>query len=191
MSVLSDRGIKYALNAGTIDIMPLDKGDIQPVSVDLHLGSMIREFDNSKATVLDPYHPVDITVLVTIDQHEPYILHPGEFILGHTLEIVRIGSKYLGMLNGKSSLGRIGLMIHATAGLVDAAWNGRLTLELSNIAKLPIALYAGMPIGQISFFQLTTNVDRPYGSVSLGSKYQGDMSVSSAKFGPVTEQEWK
>ena len=124
----------------------------------------------------------DLTELVTIDADEPFILHPGEFVLGQTLEWVELPDDLVARLEGKSSLGRLGLLIHSTAGYVDPGWKGNLTLELSNVANLPIALYRGMKIGQISFFRMSSPVERPYGSKELGSKYQGQSSPTESAF---------
>ena len=182
--ILSDRSIREALEAGRIVIDPLDDACIQPSSVDLRLDRRFRVFLNHTLGLIDVKRDLsDLTTLVTVEEDDPFILHPGEFVLGATLERVAVPVDLVGRLEGKSSLGRIGLLIHSTAGFVDAGFEGQLTLELSNVANLPITLYPGMKIGQISFQQMTTPADRPYGSGSLGSKYLGQR-------GPVPSRYW-
>ena len=174
MSVLSDRDIRAELEAGRVRIDPYDPADLQPSSVDLHLDRSFRVFRNNRYAFIDPRMPQpDLTEMLTIADDEPFILHPGEFVLGQTVEWVELPDDLVARLEGKSSLGRLGLLIHSTAGYVDPGWKGTLTLELSNVANLPIALYYGMRIGQISFFRMSSSVERPYGSKGLGSKYQG------------------
>ena len=183
MSVLSDRDIRAALDAGEIVIRPYDPQDLQPSSVDLHLDRSFRVFRNNRYPYIDVRQKQpDLTELLTIADDEPFILHPGEFVLGQTLEWSELPNDLVARLEGKSSLGRLGLLIHSTAGYVDPGWKGNLTLELSNVANLPIALYYGMKIGQISFFRMTSPVDRPYGSASLGSKYQGQSEPTASAF---------
>ncbi|MDF1542656.1 MAG: dCTP deaminase [Anaerosomatales bacterium] len=180
--VLSDRTIKEQMVAGRIRIEPCDPDDIQPSSVDLHLGSSFQVFRNSRYPYIDPSREqAGLMELVRATAEEPFVLHPGEFVLGTTIERVALADDLVARLEGKSSLGRLGLLIHSTAGYVDPGWDGRLTLELSNVANLPIVLMPGMPIGQISFFQMTTRVERPYGTPGLGSKYQGQTDVTSSK----------
>ncbi|MBH52454.1 MAG: dCTP deaminase [Chloroflexi bacterium] len=172
--VLSDADIKIAIEKREIIIEPLDVSAIQPASVDLRLGSELRVFDNHKFSVIDPMRSMpDLTRMVEIDELNPFVLHPGEFALGVTLEYIVVPDDVVARLDGKSSLGRLGLVVHSTAGFVDPGWNGRLTLELSNLANLPIYLYSGMKVSQISFMQLSSPSKRPYGSKGLGSKYQG------------------
>src|SRR5215212_6710570 len=172
--ILSDRDIRTAIEGGRITIEPFDERCIQPSSVDLHVDSQFRVFANSRYPFIDVREEMpDLTELVEVKPDEPFILHPGEFVLGSTLERVGIPDDLVARLEGKSSLGRLGLLIHSTAGYVDPGWNGYLTLELSNVANLPITIYAGMKIGQISFFRLTSASERPYGSRGRGSKYQG------------------
>jgi dCTP deaminase len=181
--VLSDRTIKEELAKGRIVIEPLDESCVQPSSVDLHLANQFRVFRNNRLPFIDVRESVaDLTELVEVDASKAFILHPGEFALGSTLERVVLPEDIVARLEGKSSLGRLGLMIHSTAGFVDPGWSGRLTLELSNVANLPIALYCGMRIGQISFLRMTTPVDRPYGSPGLGSRYQGQMEPTASKY---------
>jgi dCTP deaminase len=183
VSVLSDRDIRAALDSGEVAIRPYDAQDLQPSSVDLHLDRSFRVFRNNRYPYIDVRAPQpDLTELLTVADDEPFVLHPGEFVLGQTLEWVELPNDLVARLEGKSSLGRLGLLIHSTAGYVDPGWKGNLTLELSNVANLPIALYAGMKIGQISFFKMSSPVDRPYGSPSLGSKYQGQSEPTASAF---------
>jgi dCTP deaminase len=183
VSVLSDRDIRASIDAGSVVIRPYDPADLQPSSVDLHLDHSFRVFRNNRYPYIDVRQKQpDLTELLTIAPDEPFILHPGEFVLGQTLEWVELPNDLVARLEGKSSLGRLGLLIHSTAGYVDPGWKGNLTLELANVANLPIALYFGMKIGQISFFRMTSEVDRPYGSPSLGSKYQGQSEPTASAF---------
>ena len=183
MSVLSDRDIRTALAEGRVRIEPYDADDLQPSSVDLHLDRSFRVFRNNRYAFIDVRAPQpDLTELLTIADDEPFILHPGEFVLGQTHEWVELPNDLVARLEGKSSLGRLGLLIHSTAGYVDPGWKGNLTLELSNVANLPIALYSGMRIGQISFFEMSSDVDRPYGSPELRSKYQGQSEPTASAF---------
>ena len=181
--VLSDRTIKEELEKGRIVIDPLDPADIQPASVDLRLDRQILVFSNSRRPHIDVRMGMDdLTETVWIDDEIPFILHPGEFVLGSTLEHIELPDDLVARLEGKSSLGRIGLVIHSTAGFVDPGWKGHLTLELSNLARLPITLYYRMKIGQISYLRLTTPADRLYGSEGLGSKYQGQTEPTASRF---------
>ena len=183
MSVLSDRDIRAAVKAGRVRIDPYDASCLQPSSVDLHLDADFRVFRNNRYPYIDIRAPQpDLTELVSIGEDEPFILHPNEFVLGQTLEWVELPDDLVARLEGKSSLGRLGLLIHSTAGYVDPGWKGNLTLELSNVANLPIALYRGMKIGQISFFKMSSAVERPYGSRELGSKYQGQSSPTASQY---------
>src|SRR6186997_1724101 len=183
MSVLADRDIRTELESGRVRIDPYDPADLQPSSVDLHLDRSFRVFRNNRYAFIDPRMPQpDLTELVKIEEDEPFILHPGEFVLGQTLEWVELPDDLVSRLEGKSSLGRLGLLIHSTAGYVDPGWKGNLTLELSNVANLPIALYRGMKIGQISFFKMSSAVERPYGSRELGSKYQGQSTPTASLY---------
>jgi dCTP deaminase len=183
VSVLSDRDIRAELEAGRVRIDPYDARDLQPSSVDLHLDRSFRVFRNNRYAYIDPRTPQpDLTELLTVGDDEPFVLHPGEFVLGQTVEWVELPDDLVARLEGKSSLGRLGLLIHSTAGYVDPGWKGTLTLELSNVANLPIALYAGMRIGQISFFRMSSAVERPYGSAELGSKYQGQSEPTASAF---------
>ncbi|MBI4311037.1 MAG: dCTP deaminase [Chloroflexi bacterium] len=181
--VLSDRTIREELARGRIIIEPLGKGCIQPASVDVHLDRELLVFRNSRKPFIDDIHQdmEGLTELEVIPDEQPFILHPGEFILGSTLEDVGIPDDLVARIEGKSSLGRIGLLIHSTAGYVDPGWRGHLTLELSNVARLPITLYYGMKIGQLSFQRLTAPAERLYGSPELGSKYQGQTEPTASR----------
>ncbi len=180
--VLSDRSIKEELAAGRLVIDPLDPQDIQPASVDVHIDRQFRVFKVSSRPYIDVREPMDdLTDEVLIDDDRPFFIHPGEFVLASTREVLTLPDDILAQVEGKSSLGRIGLLIHATAGFVDPGWHGRLTLELSNVAKMPIALHYGMKIGQLSFMRMSTPVDRPYGSAGLRSKYQGQMTPTPSR----------
>ena len=182
--VLSDRTIRELLGAGRIEIDPYDPSLLQPSSVDVRVDRYFRVFRNSRYPFIDvKVEQDDLTELVEIDD-EPFILHPGEFVLGSTLERLRLPDDLVARLEGKSSLGRLGLLIHSTAGFIDPGWNGHVTLELSNVANLPITIYRGMKIGQLSFVQLTESAEHPYGSSELGSKYQGQA-------GPTPSRYWK
>ena len=181
--ILSDRTIREELAAGHIVIDPFDDACIQPSSIDLHVDREFRVFQNNRYPFIDVKNEQpDLTELVEVKEGEPFILHPGEFVLGSTLERVALPDDLVARLEGKSSLGRLGLLIHSTAGYVDPGWDGYLTLELSNVANLPITIYPGMKIGQISFFQLTTPADVPYGSKSTRSKYQGQRGPTASRF---------
>jgi len=182
MSVLSDRTIKDALASRRLLIDPLDEDAIQPASVDLRLDSAFRVLKSTSRPFVDVREPVeDLTELVTIATGEPFIIQPGAFCLGSTLETITLPDDIVARVDGKSSLGRLGLLVHATAGYIDPGWTGKLTLELSNQSQMPIALYFGMRIAQISFYLLTTPVDRPYGSEGLGSKYQGQTGPTPSR----------
>lgn len=181
--VLSDRTIREELEAGRIVIDPLGKDCIQPSSVDLHVDRSFRLFRNHTQRVIDVREDQrDLTELVTVDTGAPLMLHPGEFVLGSTIERVRLPEDLVARLEGKSSLGRLGLLIHSTAGFVDAGWDGHLTLELSNVANLPITVYPEMKIGQISFLEMSSPAERPYGSSGLGSKYQGQLGPTPSRY---------
>jgi len=181
--VLSDRTIRTEIEAGRIAIEPFDPGLVQPSSVDVRVDRRFRVFHNARYPYIDVRAPMDgLTELVEMEGDEPFILHPGEFVLGQTLERVTLPDDLVARLEGKSSLGRLGLLIHSTAGFVDAGFSGNLTLELSNVANLPITLYHGMPIGQISFMRMDGPVDNPYGSRASGSKYQGQAEPTASRF---------
>jgi dCTP deaminase len=181
--ILSDRTIREELDAGRIVIDPLDLSCIQPSSVDLHIDRYFRVFRNHTMGHIDVKQNLeDLTELVEIAEEDCFMLHQGEFVLGSTIERVALPTDIVARLEGKSSLGRLGLLIHSTAGFVDAGWDGQLTLELSNVANLPITLYPGMKIGQISFIRMTTPADVPYGSASVGSKYQGQRGPRPSRY---------
>ena len=181
--ILSDKTIREQLKAGRIVIEPFDDANVQPSSVDMHVDRYFRVLRNDSTPLIDPKEPQeDLTELVEVDDGRAFILHPAEFALASTLERVRLPDDLAARLDGKSSLGRLGLLTHATAGFVDAGWDGHLTLELSNVATLPIAIYPGMKIGQISFFRMSSPVERPYGSPELGSKYQGQSEPTASAF---------
>jgi len=180
--ILSDVSIREALAGGRIVIEPMLDGAVQPSSVDLRIDRFFRVFRNHTTPFIDPKLPQeDLTEPVEVTEGDAFVLHPGEFVLGSTLERVALAADLVGRLEGKSSLGRLGLLIHSTAGFVDAGWDGHLTLELSNVANLPIALYPGMKIGQISFLQMTTAAEHPYGSGVPGSKYQGQRGPTPSR----------
>ena len=181
--ILSDRDITEAIKAGRIGIEPFEFDDVQPSSVDLHVDRFFRVFHNARYAFIDVKQPMEgLTELVEVDKDEPFILHPGEFVLGSTLEYVRLPHDLVARLEGKSSLGRLGLLIHSTAGYVDPGFEGHLTLELSNVANLPITIYPGMKIGQISFFRLSSEAEHPYGSSKVRSKYQGQRGPTPSRY---------
>ena len=181
--VLSDNTIRAEIDAGRIVIDPYDESLVQPSSVDVRVDNRFRVFQNSRYPYIDVRQPMeDLTELVEVEGEEPFILHPGEFVLGQTLERVTLPNDLVARLEGKSSLGRLGLLIHSTAGFVDSGFSGNLTLELSNVANLPITIYQGMPIGQMSFMRMDAPVERPYGSEETGSKYQGQAEPTPSRF---------
>ena len=181
--ILSDHSIREELKAGRIVIEPFDDVNVQPASVDMHVDRFFRVFRNDTTPYIDPKKAQeDLTELVEVSDENAFILHPSEFVLGSTLERVALPSDIAARLDGKSSLGRLGLLIHSTAGWADPGWDGHLTLEFSNVANLPIAIYPGMKIGQISFLQMTTAADHPYGSDATGSKYQGQRGPTPSRY---------
>jgi dCTP deaminase len=181
--ILSDRDIRAELDAGRVVIEPLGDNAIQPSSVDLRADGSFRVFANHRYPYIDVRaEQPELTELVKVDEDEPFILHPGEFVLGSTFERVVLPDDLVSRLEGKSSLGRLGLLVHATAGFVDAGFSGNLTLELSNVANLPIALYPQMKIGQLAFFRLSSPAERPYGTRELGSKYMGQQGPTASRF---------
>lgn len=181
--MLSDRTLREALESGRIEVDPLAPKAIQPSSIDLRLGAQFRIFRNHTRAIIDVKQDLsDLTEMIEMGSDEPFILHPGEFVLGSTFERVKVPDDLVARIEGKSSLGRLGLLIHSTAGFVDAGWNGQLTLELSNVASLPITLYPSMKIGQISFMQMTTPADQPYGSSAVGSKYQDQQGPVASRY---------
>ncbi|WP_336249211.1 dCTP deaminase [Stomatohabitans albus] len=181
--ILSDISIRAALESGHITIDPLGDNAIQPSSVDLRVSDTFRVFNNHKYPLIDTKQPLDgLTQTVTVTQEDPFILHPGEFVLGSTLERVSLPTDLVARIEGKSSLGRLGLLVHATAGFIDAGFSGWLTLELSNVANLPIAIYPEMKISQLAFFRLDQPASRGYGDPALGSKYQGQEGPTPSQF---------
>ena len=180
--MLSDRDIRRFLDSGDIVIDPLDLDLIQPASVDVKLDNRFRVFPNSRHSVVRAVAPPDdLTELVEVDPDGEFILHPGEFVLASTVETVTISNRLTARLEGKSSMGRIGLMIHSTAGFIDPGFTGDVTLELSNVARIPIALNPGMKIGQLSFLLLSSPCEFPYGSPQLGSRYQGQQGPTASR----------
>lgn len=180
--ILSDRDIRAALESGHLVIDPFDPAMIQPSSIDVRLDRLFRVFNNSRYTHIDPKEPQeDLTKLVEVPDGEAFILHPGEFVLGSTLESFTIPADLAGRLEGKSSLGRLGLVTHSTAGFIDPGFSGYITFELSNAANLPIALYPGMKVGQLALFRMSSPAETPYGSSALGSKYQGQRGPTPSK----------
>jgi dCTP deaminase len=180
--VLSDRTIARMLEEGRIEIDPYDAALLQPSSVDVRVDRYFRVFRNNLYPFIDVKQAQeDLTELVEVDG-DPFILHPGEFVLGSTLERVRLPDDLVARLEGKSSLGRLGLLIHSTAGFIDPGWDGHVTLELSNVANLPITIYPEMKIGQLSFMELTEAAASPYGSGAIGSKYQGQKGPTPSRY---------
>jgi dCTP deaminase len=181
--VLADRTIERLLAEGRIGIDPYDPSLLQPSSVDVRVDRFFRVFHNARYPFIDVKQPQEeLTELVEVEGETPFILHPGEFVLGSTLERVRLPDDLVARLEGKSSLGRLGLLIHSTAGFIDPGWDGHVTLELSNVANLPITIYYGMKIGQLSFVQLSEPAAVPYGSGELGSKYQGQQGPTPSRY---------
>ena len=189
--IFSDRTIKDAVAAGRIVIDPFDVSMVQPSSIDLRCDSVFRVFENHKYALIDPKAPQeDLTTSVSATEEQSFILHPGEFVLGSTAEVVGLADDIVARLEGKSSLGRLGLMIHSTAGFIDPGFSGHVTLELANVANLPIKLWPGMKIGQLCFFRLSTPAEHPYGAWKYGARYQGQRgptpSRSAARFHRTT-----
>ena len=181
--VLADRTIARLLAEGRIEIDPYDDSLLQPSSVDVRVDRYFRVFHDNRYPFIDVREEQeDLTELVEVDDGIPFVLHPGEFVLGSTLERIRLPDDLVARLEGKSSLGRLGLLIHSTAGYVDPGWEGNLTLELSNVANLPITLYDGMKIGQISFQRLSSPVEVGYGAASIGSKYRGQRDPTASLY---------
>ena len=179
---MSDRDIRASIEAGLIGLDPLEMGLLQPSSIDVRLDRFFRLFDNHKYAFIDPSEQQDeLTRLIEVDPTEPFILHPGEFVLGSTYEFVTLPEDVAARLEGKSSLGRLGLLTHSTAGFVDPGFKGHVTLELSNVATLPIKLWPGMKIGQLCFFKLTSPSEHPYGSEKYSSRYQGQRGPTASR----------
>jgi len=181
--ILSDRSLRLAIAAGRIVVEPYDEGLVQPSSIDVRLDRRFRVFRNHTAGVIDVKQDTrGMTELVEVPEDGVFMLHPGEFVLGSTFERVAVPDDLVARIEGKSSLGRLGLLIHSTAGFVDSGWDGHITLELANVASLPITLYPGMKIGQISFMEMTTPAERPYGKGATGSKYQGQQGPTPSRY---------
>ncbi|MGF3053178.1 dCTP deaminase [Microbacterium sp. YY-03] len=180
--LLSDRDIQAELTAGRIGLEPSDAAMIQPSSVDVRLDRYFRLFDNHKYPFIDPAEDQpELTHLIEVDPTEPFILHPGEFVLGSTYEQVTLPDNIAARLEGKSSLGRLGLLTHSTAGFIDPGFSGHVTLELSNVATLPIKLWPGMKIGQLCFFQLSSPAENPYGTGTYANRYQGQRGPTASR----------
>ncbi len=183
--LLSDRDIRAEIDARRVVLDPYDPDMVQPSSVDVRLDKYFRLFDNHRYAVIDPAaEQPDLTHLVEADADEPFVLHPGEFVLGSTYEQVSLPDDVAARLEGKSSLGRLGLLTHSTAGFVDPGFSGHVTLELSNVATLPILLWPGMKVGQLCFFRLESAAEHAYGSARYGSRYQGQR-------GPTASRSWQ
>ena len=183
-SVLSDGTIMRLVREGRIKVEPWDEGMVQPASVDVRLGDSFRVFHNHRASAIDLREPpANLTEEVRVEADEPFVIHPGEFCLGRTLEWVELPDDVVSRIEGKSSLGRLGLIVHATAGWVDPGWKGTLTLELNNLTRVPIKLYSGLPIAQLSFLALDAPALRPYGHEQLGSHYQGQVEATESRYG--------
>lgn len=178
--ILSDRDLKKEIKSGNLVIKPFDAYCVQPSSYDLHLYPEVLVFDNFAASEIDVREKVDVSRRIKIKE-EGFVLHPGEFILGSTTEWFSVPHYLAGKLEGKSSLGRLGLLVHATAGFVDAGFEGQLTFEIANISRIPIRMYAEMKIAQICFYQMSSPVEVPYGSKKLGSKYFGQKGPTASK----------
>jgi dCTP deaminase len=183
--LLSDRDIRREIDAGRVRLDPYDAGMVQPSSIDLRLDRFFRVFQNHRYSHIDPAEEQDdLTVQIEPKGDEPFVLHPGEFVLGSTLEQVTLPDDLAGRLEGKSSLGRLGLLTHSTAGFIDPGFTGHVTLELSNVASLPIKLWPGMKVGQLCLFRLESPAEHPYGSAVYGSRYQGQR-------GPTASRSWR
>jgi dCTP deaminase len=182
-SVLSDGTILQYVQEGRIKVDPWDPKMVQPASIDLRLGDSFRVFHNHRATAIDLRDPPsNLTEEVVMPEGEAFVIHPGEFCLGRTLEWVQIPNDIVARIEGKSSLGRLGLIVHATAGFCDPGFEGTLTLELNNLTRVPIRLYPGLPIAQLSFMTLDRPAARPYGSPGLGSHYQGQRAATESRY---------
>jgi len=180
--LLSDRDIRSAVDSGALGIEPFDPANIQPSSVDVRMDKFFRVFNNSKYTHIDPKLQQDeLTSLVEVAEGESFVLHPGEFVLASTLEKFTLPTDLAGRLEGKSSLGRLGLLTHSTAGFIDPGFSGYITLELSNVANLPMTLWPGMKVGQLALFTMSSPAETPYGTGALGSKYQGQRGPTPSK----------
>lgn len=182
--LLSDRDIRSEISSGRVQVEPFEPGMIQPSSVDVRLDRFFRVFENHKYSVIDPsIEQSELTREVEVADEEFFILHPGEFVLASTYEVITLPDDIAGRLEGKSSLGRLGLLTHSTAGFIDPGFSGHITLELSNVANLPVKLFPGMKIGQLCLIKLSSPAEHPYGSAQYGSRYQGQR-------GPTPSRSW-
>ncbi|GAA1030264.1 dCTP deaminase [Virgisporangium ochraceum] len=180
--LLSDRDLIDELKAGTLLLEPFDPALVQPSSIDVRLDRFFRVFNNHLYTHIDPAEQQDdLTAMVEVADGQPFVLHPGEFVLASTLEVITLGDQLAGRLEGKSSLGRLGLLTHSTAGFIDPGFSGHVTLELSNVANLPIRLWPGMKIGQLCIFRLSSPAEHPYGTEVYGSRYQGQRGPTASR----------
>ena len=180
--LLSDRDIRSELESGRVVLEPYDPAMIQPSSVDVRIDRLFRLFDNHKYSVIDPaQEQPELTRLVEVEKGEAFVLHPGEFVLASTYEVVTLPDDVAARLEGKSSLGRLGLITHSTAGFIDPGFSGHVTLELANVATLPIKLWPGMKIGQLCFFRLSSAAEHPYGSEKYGSRYLGQRGPTASR----------
>jgi dCTP deaminase len=180
--LISDRDIKSLVDRGSIKLDPFDEELIQPASIDVRLDKFFRVFDNHKYASIDPsVEQKDLTRMIEVDKGTPYVLHPGEFVLGSTFEVATLDATIAARLEGKSSLGRLGILTHSTAGFIDPGFSGHITLELSNVSTLPILLWPGMKIGQLCFFEMSSPVQNPYGSGARGSRYQGQRGPTASR----------
>jgi dCTP deaminase len=183
-SAVSDGTLRRLVEEGRLVVEPWDPEMVQPASIDLRLGDSFRVFSNHTITAIDLRDvPPNLTEEVVIEGDRPFVIHPGEFCLGRTLERVELPDDLVARVEGKSSLGRLGLIVHATAGFVDPGWKGTLTLELNNLTRVPIKLYPGLPIAQLSVMALDRPAERPYGSEGLGSHYQGQIAATESRYG--------
>ena len=180
--LLSDRDIRSEIQSGRVAVEPFDEAMIQPSSVDVRLDKFFRVFENHKYSVIDPsIEQAELTREVIAEDDEAFILHPGEFVLASTYEIITLPDDIAGRLDGKSSLGRLGLLTHSTAGFIDPGFSGHITLELSNVANLPVKLYPGMKIGQLCLIKLSSPAEHPYGSAIYASRYQGQRGPTPSR----------
>jgi len=180
--LLSDRDIRAEIAANRVGVEPFDEAMIQPSSVDVRLDKFFRVFENHKYSVIDPStEQAELTREVIAEGDEPFILHPGEFVLASTYEVITLPYDIAGRLEGKSSLGRLGLLTHSTAGFIDPGFSGHITLELSNVANLPVKLFPGMKIGQLCLIKLSSPAEHPYGSEKYGSRYQGQRGPTASR----------
>lgn len=183
--LISDKDLRIAVKNGELELTPFDPDSIQPASIDVRLDRYFRIFDNHRYPFIDPSEQQpELTRIIEIPQGEPFVLHPGEFVLASTFEQVRLGLNLAARLEGKSSLGRLGLITHSTAGFIDPGFDGHVTIEISNVATIPIKLWPGMKIGQICYFRLSSQVEYAYGSQRYGSRYLGQK-------GPTASRSWQ